>query len=287
VRGLGRHALAYATGRVFEWPVPVFPLRPRGKTPLTPRGFKDASLDPEQVEAWWRRWPDANVGLPTGRASRLLVVDLDGDEGACSWGVLLSAHPGTPPETAVRTGGGGWHLFYRFPDGPPLGNSAGRLAPAIDTRGEGGYVVAPPSVHPSGARYSWTAPPRGEVVAPPAWLVGQLTARPAPSERPWRPPPAPLVRGGTPYGLAGLEAEVRRVADAPEGARNDTLNRAAFAAGQLVAGGELGAETAVAALEGAAAEAGLGSEEARATIRSGILAGVREPRSSSARGGAS
>lgn len=145
-------ALSYARR---GWP--VFPCRPRGKEPLTAHGFKDATTDPATIRSWWQRWPDANVALATGRVSGLVVLDVDMDKGGLdSLRTLVDRFAGgeLPEGPAVQTGGGGYHLYFAYP-AAPVPCSAGKAGPGLDLRGDGGYVIAPPSVHPSGGRYTW------------------------------------------------------------------------------------------------------------------------------------
>jgi len=130
-------ALAYA-----KRGYPVFPCRPRGKEPLTPQGFKDATTDPAQVRRWWGRWPDANVAIPTGERSGLLVLD-GGNDSLSEW---IEEDEDLPYTTVVLTGGGGYHHYYNYPEGETIGSSVGRVGAGLDIRAEGGYVVAPPSV---------------------------------------------------------------------------------------------------------------------------------------------
>jgi len=177
----------------------VFPLVAGGKTPLTAHGLKDATTDSEQIGEWWTRWPDANVGIATGRGSDLVVVDVDPRHG----GTLASL--GELPRTArVRTGGGGWHLYFRYPQGEDVRNSSNKVAPGIDVRGEGGYVVAPGSLHESGRRYEWEV--ETEIADIPQLMTSKKRAEKATV-------PA-VVRGGW------LERAVARVVDEGEG-RND------------------------------------------------------------------
>src|SRR5688572_475291 len=206
---------------------PVMPCRPRGKQPMTEHGLRDASCDPEQVAAWWRRWPKANVAVRTGSAPEgagLVVLDVDGDAGERALQLLLGGAPATAEQV---TGGGGRQLLYALGPGQRGLQSAGKLGPQLDTRGEGGYVILPPSVHPSGAVYWWAnlAP-----LAPaPRWLL-----RPPPT--PPRPRPAPPPAGSEPAALRGL---VLAVAQAAEGQRNDLLNWAAYRAGEAAREGRL------------------------------------------------
>ena len=129
----------------------VFPIKSRSKQPLTGHGCKDASKDTDQIAEWWDRWPDANVGIATGSISGGLVVidlDIDEDKGKDGYEVLRrwQQEHGTLPETALSiTGRGGYHYLYR--DSASWKNRTG-LYEGVDVRGNGGYIVAPPSVHP-------------------------------------------------------------------------------------------------------------------------------------------
>jgi hypothetical protein len=153
----------------------VFPCEPGGKRPLTYSGFWDASADPRRIEAWWRRWPDANLGVPTGERSGLLVLDIDpGADGTESLAALERVHGPLPGTARARTGGGGVHVYFRYPAGEEVRNSAGRLGPGLDVRGEGGYVVVPPSRTRSAYEWLDRAPP-----ADPAWLLMCLREQPS------------------------------------------------------------------------------------------------------------
>ena len=276
-------ALDYA-GR--DWA--VFPIAPRGKLPVIPsahgqtespcagecgrdgHGFYDATTDPDRIAEWWRRWPAANIGLRTGVLFD--VVDIDGPEGLAALDAYRADRPVTwGPE--ARTGGGGWHLFH-LPTG--AGNRAGVLA-KVDFRGAGGYVVAPPSIHPSGRPYRWAelAGP-GEALEPlPDWLLQLVLPAPAPAAT----PTAGRIRSlPSAYGRRALEAELGRVALASPGDRNHQLNRSAFALGQLVGAGVLAAELVVSSLVEAAARAGLSGTEVEKTIASGLRKGLSQPR---------
>jgi hypothetical protein len=233
-----------------------------GKHPRLPHGLTDASTDPRRIEMWWGRWPDANVGLRTG--IEMDVADVDSVEG---WHALRHLLGGAMPVGAqVRTGGGGWHFWFATTG---FGNRV-RLLPGVDWRGAGGYVVAPPSTHASGAAYRWVHRPGPHLPAGPAALL-ELIAGPVAvfTDRPIAHPDR--------YAAVALEAETDRVARAAVGTRNDTLNRAAFALGRLVGAGLLDAREAAAELESAARFAGLGRVETRRTIRSGMTAGRRQP----------
>ena len=140
----------------------VFPLRPNDKRPLTKNGCKDATTDVLQVNTWWTRWPNANIGIATGRKSGGLVVidvDIDDDKGEDGGAYLrkYERQNGELPDTARSiTGRGGMHILYRTDK--EVKNSANPNV-GIDIRGEGGYIVAPPSVHPNGNCYEWEYEP--------------------------------------------------------------------------------------------------------------------------------
>lgn len=132
----------------------VFPLSPGSKIPHKgTRGCKDATTDEHTIRAWWDKWPDSNLGIATGH--RVDVVDIDGYAGqqsrAHNWQMFTSL---TVLGSVLTPRPGGMHLFV--PANPAVGNGAG-LLPAVDYRGRGGYVVAPPSVTDIGA-YRWLRP---------------------------------------------------------------------------------------------------------------------------------
>jgi hypothetical protein len=259
----------------------VFPCAAGTKRPaLSGDWQRHATTDPGRIRDWWT-YRAYNIGISCG-ASGLVVVDLDVPKrrdadsvtGADSLAELCKRSGESYPAGTftVTTPSGGTHLYFRSP-GVAIANSASRLGPLIDIRAEGGYVIAPGS-RVGGRHYTPVNP--ALPVTLPAWIARALT-HPA-----GQPAPAPLPRaasaGVAPYGLAALRAEAARVATAHEGARNDTLNRAAFSLGQLVAGGCLPDAAVTTALAGAARESGLPEREASRTIRSGMIAGARQPR---------
>jgi hypothetical protein len=138
-----RHALALA-----KQGMAVFPCRCRDKRPATANGLKDATTDPEQIITWWTEQPGYNVAIATGAISKIFVVDADGPDAA------LELRRLNLPATVEAITARGKHLYFRYP-GTSVRNTAGKIAPGIDTRGDGGYVLAPPSVNPSGVLYRW------------------------------------------------------------------------------------------------------------------------------------
>ncbi len=122
-----------------------------GKHPITKKGFKEATTNRELILRWWTSHPNANVAVATGSESGLVVIDLDVKNGVDGVDSLKALGP-VPQTLTVRTGSGGLHLYYKHPGGT-VSNSARKLGPGIDVRGDGGYVIAPPSVHISGGVY--------------------------------------------------------------------------------------------------------------------------------------
>lgn len=164
-------ALAYARRGL-----PIFPVS-RSKVPLVSHGFKDASADEAQVREWWGRWPDANIGMPTGERTGLLVVDVDRKSGGLVSLERLMEANGVENITTphVETGGGGLHFYFKADarfgqhSGEPNSEVAG-----IDYRGATGYVVVPPSQHLSGKRYEGEVPDPSECAEIPDWLAAPL-----------------------------------------------------------------------------------------------------------------
>jgi hypothetical protein len=142
------------------------------KHPRTVLGLNEASNDRDQVERWWTQWPNASIGIATGRASGITVVDADasnGKPGVVNLTQLCAAHGGVPNTMVVLTGGGGLHLYFVYTDRVSTGTDV--LAEAIDVRNDGGYVIAPPARHVSGALYRWRSEHGGEQIELPQWLA--------------------------------------------------------------------------------------------------------------------
>jgi hypothetical protein len=147
----------------------VIPVRPRDKKPLLPwKGFQERRATDLELRTWWRRWPDAGVGVVCGAVSGVIVVDGDPRNGL-ALADLVGRLPVTP---TVETGGGGLHLYFARPPGLVIPKIAG-LLPGLDLQGEGSYVVAPPSVHPNGQLYRWS-PARALGDTPLAPLPGPI-----------------------------------------------------------------------------------------------------------------
>ena len=239
------HAVAYARAGL-----DVLPLTPGGKAPLgllVLHGKDDASSDDEQVRDWWVQCPTANIGVRP--ALGVVVVDVDPRAGGATALVELTRqHGGLTPTWAAWTGGGGLHAWYLA-----AGPLKGKLCNGVDLKTHSGYVVAPPSLHPSGKRYVWG---NNLPIAPaPAWLTAMMAA----------PPPRPLPRvSGSLFSGARDEGLLRLVA-APGGDRHKRLYWATLRA---VEEGRLTLE-----LRGrlVAAAASLGEDEAQRTIECAIV----------------
>jgi len=196
-----------------------------GKHPRTRHGLRDATTNPAAIAGWWRRWPTANIGVVTGAVSGMIVLDIDprhgGDE---SLAELIRQHGELPERVEAQTGGGGRHLIFAHP-GDEVPNRA-NIRPGIDVRGDGGYIVAPPSVHISGRAYSWRpghAPDELKPAPMPTWLRDLLTERRdgGQQQRPTEPPVPHNSKGDELARLVTAAAQyVLQAASATEGNRN-------------------------------------------------------------------
>lgn len=237
----------------------VFPVR--GKIPLTEHGFHDAKLEP------WD-WPQAatGIGLATGKVSGIFVVDLDSDDARGSFFAMQAEHGARIRTVAAKTGKG-YHVYFKMPVVGDVRNSVRKLANGIDIRGSGGYVVIPPSKHPSGRIYEWVngrSPDEIAIAEAPTWLLELLK----PPERKLHVPAPLSVTHGTSYVAAAIRGECAELARTPKGSRNHRLNTAAFSLARFVADGKIDGPTVARALAHAATEAGLPSYRILPTIRS-------------------
>jgi hypothetical protein len=219
----------------------VFPLVPGDKKPVIPKcsdakdkelvgnelarhahtcsrdghGLYDATTDPRKIHAWWNRWPDANIGMPTGERSEVFVPDIDV---LAALAKLEKEHGKLPSTLQIRTPSGGIHFYFRHVEG--VTNSSGGLPEGIDVRGEGGYVLLPPSTTAEG---SYVVEHRAEIAEAPEWLLELIREKKPPAQQPRRRGRAETAAGET----------------IPEGHRNQTLF---FAALEIKDRGETPAE---------------------------------------------
>jgi hypothetical protein len=221
---------------------PVFPCiesGPRRKQPRTPRGFHDATTDPVIIRRWWTLWPNALIGLPTGRVSGLWVLDVDVKRPEANGFDTLDdlGHSILPESPMVHTQSDGLHVYFDAGE-RELKCSAGLLGPGLDVRGDGGYVILPSP----GSGYRWD----------PQWNFGTVPLAPAPDwlwpPKPSRaaiaPPPAP-AEGLSPYGKAAIESACTAIVSAPPGEQERTLNCEAFCIGTLAGAGYVPASLAL------------------------------------------
>lgn len=151
----------------------VFPCQPRGKEPACDTGLHAATTDVERIDRWWNAFPELNIGIATGTASGIFVLDIDGEDGEGSL-VKLEAEHGALPPTVEAITGKGRHIYFRTKR--KIGNSVGQLGVGLDIRGDGGYVIAPPSIHPSGRPYTWSVDTARDFAAAPDWLIAMIGA---------------------------------------------------------------------------------------------------------------
>jgi putative DNA primase/helicase len=230
-----------------QWP--VFPCHWHGecrKRPLVVYGLHAATRDEAQIRQWWQRWPSALIGVPTGKASGFVVLDIDVKDPR-SYGYDTLAELGfaiLPVTRMVHTSSDGLHLHFD-PGGHEIRNTAGKkgrgIGRGLDWRGEGGYVIVPSP----GSGYWWD----------PHWNLDNALLAPVPAELMPREPirlatdrPVRRTAGLSPYAEAVLDGACRRIIGAPDGEQEQTLNAEAFAIGTLAGAGAIPSDFARGAL---------------------------------------
>lgn len=250
----------------------VFPLKEGNKEPHNRDGFKSALTDVDFISKWWNEHPRDNVGIATDD-QELFVLDIDGPDGDATL-ERLEEEFGRLPETLMAQTGKGKHFYFRYSGPESLGISAGkegkRLGKGIDTRGTGGYVVAPPSIHPDGRTYRWVN--WGTPLAwLPDWVVNKLKKV---EEVSWQPKvavnTAPQVR-------RVWERACLELAKCSSGSRNEQLNHAAFTMGGWIASGQISRDEVERGLWIIAHDIGLEEGEIAKTMESGIESGMQQP----------
>lgn len=280
-----RAALAYAAR---GWH--VFPQAKNGKAPLLEHGHKDASTDAARINAWWSRWPDANIGVSV-EASGLFVLDVDCKDGKPNGhealAALVAQHGDLPLTVEALSGsyanGRGRHIVFKA--FPGCSNTDGKLGAGIETKARGAFTVAP-SQHASGAQYKWVSlPSRTPIADAPAWLQGWFQARERERvEAAARIAAMPKVdpsKLSDRYAARALDDETRAVSQCQVGRANQ-LNVSAFKLGQLVGAGVVSHAEAEGSLMSAAEACGLvkddGFRECERIIKGGLRDGAQKPR---------
>ncbi len=226
------------------------------KAPACPHGFKDATTDAEALRSLWLQYPAPLVGVVTGAASGMDVLDIDPRHGGDKW--LAENLANLPTTRTHHTRSGGLHLFFKHRAG--IRNSANKIASGVDVRGDGGYIIWWPSsgfgVQHDGMLADW-----------PEWLVEKLLPQPRQPT-----PPMPSTQCSRPYVQAALNRSMQTVANAPDGSRNHTLNSEVWSLARFIPSGELCAQQIATALASAALAAGLDRQETIRTIASALRA---------------
>lgn len=256
-------SLTFAARSLAAAGVPVFPCVVEGKRPLTRRGFLDASSDPEQVAAWWSRTPNANIGIPTGAPSGVVVVDVDvhgPHDGRVAYQRATDAGLVDGVGLLVRTPTGGAHFY--FPVTPGKEQRSWQAADVgVDFRGDGGYIIAPPS-----RRIIDSHMRRYEVADIAAHSVGTVDAARLRDFLDPRPVAPPRASSGS------MEVDTERLAAWVAGRGEGERNRGLFWAACRLAEKGVSAADALDALGAAAQSAGLGDREIATTVRSAYRA---------------
>jgi putative DNA primase/helicase len=292
-------ALSYASR---GWPVlPCSPVHKRpmlaadkdadGKAIKGSGGVRKASTDADQIRSWWKRWPTAMIGLAMGH-NGLFALDFDPRTDGATGEVWTLDRLKTeledqiagplPVSLAVRTPSDGVHVYLKQPAGTPITNR-GNLPDHVDVRGEGGYVIAPPSVMATGRGYRWVRDdPAAAIAEPPAQLVEILQARKGAGKSSGKSQTGAGAGESSAqrYAMSALDRECAAIQAAPRGKRQDALNRSSFSVATLVAAGALAEPLARSAVT-AAALRNPGNDDERAieaTIDSGWAAGMAAPR---------
>lgn len=244
----------------------VLPLLPKTKVPAI-TSWRQLQVRPApdwELKLWFTSIPDANLGIITGEVSGIFVVDYDNP--------ALIPHAGQVLDCVYSSTGRGAHYYYQYPDFPVCNRTG--IQPGIDIRGNGGYVAAPPSIHPDGPVYTWMQSPEHKAIPDaPCSILNMLQ----PKER-YKATLRPSA-GAHYWAQVALEREWDTLLGVCVGQRNCALNRAAYNLGQLVGDDLLTRQHVETILTDAARSIGLETCEAERTIRSGIETGIINPRS--------
>jgi putative DNA primase/helicase len=244
----------------------LIPLAAGGKKPLVKwTEFQTAKPDWAQIEQWQLDYPDANIGIVTGTVSGIFVVDFDSPEA-----FQAAQHRGLGCGVIAKSGRG-YHVYYRHPEWTVKTTTG--ILDHVDIRSDGGYIVAPPSVHENGTVYEWVDDPSGIATAYMSEWLSKLLGDAAGAS----PSGDAAQKVDNSWAIKALEDEAALVRSAPNGKRNDQLNASAFKMGQLAGANLIDADLAKATLIAAAMLNGLSAQEAQRTIKSGLAAGKTQP----------
>lgn len=252
--------------------ISVFPCN--GKAPLTARGFKDATTDEAVIKAWFEKFPNANVAAATGAVSGIVVLDADVRDDIDGVGNATEAVPEALGTFQVETGGGGRHFFFTHPgEDRRVSNSPSGLPAGVDVRGDGGYVILPPSIHPQTREPYLVANPNGK------WLAWQRKSSDARGHRERADLSGielPEVDREDPKAVLLREGACTKIRGARQGERNAALNSEAFQIAPEVSSGRLALEKTWAELSDAARASGMSEKDdgISGTLRSGLLSGI-------------
>ena len=280
------NVIEYATR--YRWA--MFPVEPCDKRPMPTGGLKDngepyrlrwgqcATAEIEPLKRFWRQWPDANIGLAC-KPSGLVIIDAD-TEGLQAWTIFCADHA-LPETVTANTPSGGCHVIYKAVAGVTIGNHD--LMRGVNVRGikgDGGYVVIAPSIHPNGKQYSWSyglGPDEVEIAPLPAPLIEALQPRPVIIHE--IPMPIREAVGNTyreRYAQRHFDFKLSDVRSAQNGHKHNALNTSAFALGQFVGHGLLSEGEVRQALLSAATGNGIKDTEAERVINDGLRSGIRD-----------
>jgi len=280
------HALAYASRGWFVFPSPASGEKMGCVSGEKTNGNRwGCTTDPVEIVAYYKQFPAANVGIATGKDSGIFVLEADTPAGHSADGIAnlknLEAEHGELPATLMaESPSGSVHRFFKYPsDGTFIENSASKLAPGVDVRGDGGMVIAAPSVRPGKGIYRWlnTLP----IADAPEWLI-KLSAKAA------LPPPKPIIfsiqssSDLSAYGAAALADEMAQLAARSPGERNTEANLSAYRIGRLVGGRCLAFSEAYSALEQAVLSWGVSPKDKalgpKGTLARALRVGEKYPR---------
>lgn len=287
MKSLQQTALEYSARHGWS----VFPTVDNKKPIFKWKPLQTRHATSDEINKWWDAQPDASIAVITGAISNIIVLDVDGEPGEEE----AANRGGELPHTVCSESRPHHRLYYFQHPGYPCGNfakkipSIGEVLPGLDLRGDGGFVVAPPSAHHSGTNYYWiNAPETTPIATAPDWLLDILQRRHEAAtahETPTAQPSAGYdvgahLNGNAAYVKAAIDSELKVLAGAAKGERNEQLNKSSFAVGQFVGAGAIDRATAESELARVATSIGMKDSEdgVLPTIRSGLDSGAKKPR---------